>query len=145
MLTPVFQLEQNDIYLIIKIRAPYCKLSDAEVSYGDKEFVFNASPYFLRLFLTGEVIDDETGNCEYDSDKGGKLYKFDIFVIFFNLGEFTICVPKKCRGEFLVLLSYTAPIYFSTIMNPNGTNDNSFERARRAESNELEINKFGRF
>ncbi|KAL7071521.1 hypothetical protein ACQ4LE_009479 [Meloidogyne hapla] len=69
MLTPFFQLQQNDIYLIVKIRAPYCKLSDAEVTYGDREFVFNATPYFLRLFLTGDVIDDETGTCEYDSEK----------------------------------------------------------------------------
>uniref|UniRef100_A0A1I8BS55 Protein SHQ1 homolog n=1 Tax=Meloidogyne hapla TaxID=6305 RepID=A0A1I8BS55_MELHA len=84
MLTPLFQLQQNDIYLIVKIRAPYCKLSDAEVTYGDREFVFNATPYFLRLFLTGYVIDDETGTCEYDSEKG----------------EFSIFVPKKCRGEF---------------------------------------------
>ena len=47
--------------------------------------------------------------------------------------------------QILVLLSYTAPVHFMTIMNPNGTKDNSFERARRAESNEFEINKFGQF
>ena len=44
-----------------------------------------------------------------------------------------------------VLYGYTAPVHFLTIINPNGTNDNSFERARQAESNELEINKFGQF
>ncbi|CAK5091127.1 unnamed protein product [Meloidogyne enterolobii] len=84
MLTPSFQLEQNDIFLFVKIKAPYCKIVDAEVIYGDREFVFNASPYFLRLFLTGDVVDDETGTVEYNSENG----------------EFTICIPKKSKGEF---------------------------------------------
>ena len=44
-----------------------------------------------------------------------------------------------------VLYGCTAPVHFLTIMNPNGTNDNSFERVRQAESNELETNEFGQF
>uniref|UniRef100_A0A915LSA7 Protein SHQ1 homolog n=1 Tax=Meloidogyne javanica TaxID=6303 RepID=A0A915LSA7_MELJA len=84
MLTPCFQLDQNDIFLFVKIKAPYCKIVDAEIIYGEREFVFNATPYFLRLFLTGDVVDDETGTVEYNSEKE----------------EFTICIPKKSKGEF---------------------------------------------
>lgn len=70
MLTPTFHLKQNDTFLTIKIYAPHCKLADAEINYDGNIFLFHASPYFLRLFLTGEVVDDENGKCDYNCDEG---------------------------------------------------------------------------
>lgn len=70
MITPVFWIAQDENFLLINIRAPYCKLRDAELSYEGHTFLFHASPYFLRLFLPAEVIDNETGSCDYDIDKG---------------------------------------------------------------------------
>jgi protein SHQ1 len=100
MLTPIFNLSQDNRFLIIKIRAPNAKLTEAEISYDSNSFLFNANPYFLRLFLTGEVIDDETGTCHFDSDKGiililGTTSK--LAGIYSE--EFTICAPKKNPGE----------------------------------------------
>ena len=48
----------------------------------------------------------------------------------FKLKKFSELENRIIQLKNLVLLSYTAPIHFLTIMNPNGTNDNSFERAR---------------
>ena len=52
---------------------------------------------------------------------------------------------KEVYIVFLALLKSHYSSFFCglTIINPNGTYDSSFERARREEANELEINEFG--
>ena len=42
----------------------------SEVAYEERTFLFTAKPYFLRLFLPDEVIDDGTGTCEYAAEEG---------------------------------------------------------------------------
>ncbi|CAJ0952291.1 unnamed protein product, partial [Mesorhabditis belari] len=83
MLTPIFEIEQEENNLIIKIHARYAKISDTEVEYCDDLFVFSSKPYYLRIHLPKQVLDDETGWAKYDADAG----------------IFTICVPKKIKGE----------------------------------------------
>ncbi|CAK5099063.1 unnamed protein product [Meloidogyne enterolobii] len=122
MLTPFFQLEQNDIFLFVKVLAPYCKIVDAEVIYGDREFVFNASPYFLRLFLTGDVVDDETGTVEYNSEKG----------------EFTICMPKKSKGEFFPRLEMLSELIKPQQQLPTAKSPIEIINSRKTETDEVE-------
>uniref|UniRef100_A0A914XDS5 Protein SHQ1 homolog n=1 Tax=Plectus sambesii TaxID=2011161 RepID=A0A914XDS5_9BILA len=83
MLTPVFEVSQDDQFLLITVRAPFAKITDTEIEYHGNEFLFVSKPYFLRLYLPKEVVDNDTGTAEYDSDKG----------------YFNIKVPKLVPGE----------------------------------------------
>ncbi|GFR70690.1 protein SHQ1 [Elysia marginata] len=72
MLTPRFSLSQDVNFVFINIHAPFIKISDADCYVSDDEFYFYAEPYYLRLHLPGEVIDDENSasQSQYDVDKG---------------------------------------------------------------------------
>lgn len=81
MLTPQFQLTQDDDYLYVEIRAPYTNIRQTEISYEDRTFLFSSKPYFLRLFLPGDVqaMEGESGSavvdsCEDGEDGGGKVH-----------------------------------------------------------------------
>jgi len=84
MLTPQFELNQFDDYLLITIKAPYIKTNDVELYIENNEFKFYVKPYFLRLYFPGEVIEDGREKAEYDV----------------STGIFKIHVPKKTCGEF---------------------------------------------
>jgi len=83
MLTPSFKITQDEEFLTIIISAPYVKASDVEIYIEDFDFKFYAKPYFLRLNLPKQVVEDGRESAKYDVDKG----------------EFTIRVPKMVSGE----------------------------------------------
>lgn len=83
MLTPAFEIIQDKVYLTFIIKAPYAKVSDAEIFIEDDEFRFFSKPYFLRLSLPGCLIEDGRENAKYNSDDG----------------SFTVTVPKATEGE----------------------------------------------
>lgn len=70
MITPRFKLSQNESSVTINIRAPYCNLSEVEVSAEDEVFIFYGSPYYLRLALPGRIIEDDFSKSSYDADSG---------------------------------------------------------------------------
>lgn len=84
MLTPQFDIRQNDQFLIIEIVAPYTKVSETEIFFADAEFRFYSKPYFLRLNLPGEVNENGEESASYDIEKG----------------TFIINVPKLNYGEY---------------------------------------------
>ncbi|GFY42303.1 protein SHQ1 homolog [Trichonephila inaurata madagascariensis] len=69
MLTPPFDLTQNEEFLIISIQVPYAKLSEVEIDYEDYNFMFYCKPYYLRLNLPGKVVSCEKPVFKYDVDK----------------------------------------------------------------------------
>ncbi|XP_067024259.1 protein SHQ1 homolog isoform X2 [Acropora muricata] len=83
MITPVFDLSQDDDFVKLLIRTPYVKFSDVEFYIDGSEFKFYVKPYFLRLNLPGELIEDGRESASYDVDKG----------------TFTVKLPKLNRGE----------------------------------------------
>lgn len=83
MLTPSFDTEQNDDFVIITIRCPYIKISDVEFFIAGTEFKFHCNPYFLRLNLPGEVVEDDRANASYDV----------------NTGNIIVHLPKKNSKE----------------------------------------------
>ncbi|XP_033746162.1 protein SHQ1 homolog [Pecten maximus] len=83
MLTPAFELLQDKTYLTVIVKAPYAKVSDAEIFIEDEEVRFFSKPYFLRLNLPGKLIEDGRESATYNSDNG----------------SFTIKVPKATEGE----------------------------------------------
>uniref|UniRef100_L7M606 Protein SHQ1 homolog n=1 Tax=Rhipicephalus pulchellus TaxID=72859 RepID=L7M606_RHIPC len=70
MLTPAFELRQDDDFLIIEINAPYSKISEAEIYFHEEEFTFYSKPYYLRLHLPGKVVENGHETAKYISDNG---------------------------------------------------------------------------
>ncbi|XP_076039747.1 protein SHQ1 homolog [Oratosquilla oratoria] len=72
MLTPRFTLTQDSETVTINIKAPFARVSDAEVNVDDESFTFYASPYYLRLTLPGKLVDSEQEKhkAHYDADSG---------------------------------------------------------------------------
>lgn len=48
MLTPKFEVQQDEVFVTVKIFAPYAQITDAEVSITEEIFTFYSSPYYLR-------------------------------------------------------------------------------------------------
>ena len=71
MLTPRFELTQDDQHVFLTIIAPYAKVAEAEFHIEKENVCFFSKPYYLRLHLPGCVIDDDERNeAKYDVDKG---------------------------------------------------------------------------
>lgn len=70
MLTPAFELKQDDDFLIIEIKAPYSKISEAEIYFYEEEFKFYSKPYYLRLHLPGKVVENGLETAKYVSENG---------------------------------------------------------------------------
>jgi protein SHQ1 len=70
MLTPVFSLDQNDEFLFIELKCPYIKATEVVIDLQDFEFQFYAKPYFLRLKLPGNCIEDGREKSSYDISSG---------------------------------------------------------------------------
>jgi protein SHQ1 len=84
MITPSFECEQNDVFVIVRVKVPHVKLSAIEYTITDKVFHFYVKPYFLRLTFECELAENGTDSCKYDIDSG---------VMIFNL-------PKRNHGEY---------------------------------------------
>lgn len=69
MLTPTFDLSQNDEFLIISIQLPYAKISEIDIHYEDTDFIFYSKPYYLRLNLPGKVLYSVEPTFHYDVEK----------------------------------------------------------------------------
>ncbi|XP_046581089.1 protein SHQ1 homolog [Haliotis rubra] len=83
MLTPSFELFQDDIFLTIVIKAPFTKVSETEIFIEDSDFKFYSKPYFLRLNLPGNIVEDGRETANYDADAG----------------TFTIRAAKQTAGQ----------------------------------------------
>ncbi|XP_068205701.1 protein SHQ1 homolog [Palaemon carinicauda] len=72
MLTPKFEVQQDDNHLMITIFATYAQVTDTEVNIENETFTFYSSPYYLRLTFSGKLIDSEKEkhNVKYDADRG---------------------------------------------------------------------------
>lgn len=70
MITPRFSLSQDALTLTINIRAPYSNLSELDVNVEENRFIFVCSPYYLRLNLPGNILDNENRKSAFDSDTG---------------------------------------------------------------------------
>lgn len=68
MLTPNFELEQTDDYLIVKIKARFANVNETEIDVNGTQITFYSSPYYLRLHLPGEVEETDSSSGSYDWD-----------------------------------------------------------------------------
>ncbi|KRX62799.1 Protein SHQ1 -like protein [Trichinella sp. T9] len=70
--------------VVVHIRALLAKTSEIEVHVSNDEFLFYASPYFLRLYFTSQLEETDCPPVDYDPANA----------------TFTIKVKKKNPGEF---------------------------------------------
>ena len=63
MLTPRFDLDQDDNFLIVTIYAPFTNISDTEIFMEDLDFRFFSKPYFLRLHLPKPILKKNTNKA----------------------------------------------------------------------------------
>jgi protein SHQ1 len=85
MLTPLFDLQQDDFFVILVIRVPYMKASELDYYIMGNEFKFFARPYYLRLTFPHPLAEDGSEKASYDIQKG----------------ELTIHLPKLHKGTLL--------------------------------------------
>lgn len=83
MLTPNFELDQTDDYLIIKIKARFANVNETEIDVNDTEITFYSPPYYLRLHLPGKVEETDSSSGSYDWDS----YTFTFILNKVNPGE----------------------------------------------------------
>ncbi|KAL0087803.1 SHQ1 protein-domain-containing protein [Phycomyces blakesleeanus] len=83
MITPTFKVEQDDNSITIIINTPYVRAQDVDLHVSGTEFRFFLRPYFLRLYLPANVVEDDDSKAVYDP----------------SLGQFTVKVSKENKGE----------------------------------------------
>ena len=88
MLTPRFNLEQDDKYVIVTIYAPFTNVSETEVFMDAQDFRFFSKPYFLRLHFPGQIEENEEASAVFDAESL----------------SFIVKCPKVCQGEFFTNL-----------------------------------------
>lgn len=107
MLTPNFELDQTDNYLIIKIKARFANVNETEVHVDGTEVTFYSSPYYLRLHLPGEVEETDSSSGSYD----------------WNLYVFTFTLNKVNPGEHFpdlnLINKFLTPKNTSQTINPS--------------------------
>ncbi|CAH0553927.1 unnamed protein product [Brassicogethes aeneus] len=77
MITPRFRLEQSENTCTIKIRAPYTHLRDLDATVEENAFLFVCRPYYLRLTLPGDLIENENAHSSFDSDTGEFTFTYE--------------------------------------------------------------------
>ena len=83
MLTPRFKLDQDEKFLHVTIYAPFTHIDKTEVFMDEDEFRFFSKPYYLRLHLPGEVIENDEASATWDAETS----------------SFIVKCPKKTPGE----------------------------------------------
>ncbi|XP_062567775.1 protein SHQ1 homolog, partial [Saccostrea cucullata] len=133
MLTPDFQLKQDADTLTIIIKAPHARVTDTEIFIEGDEFRFHSKPYFLRLSLPGNILENGHEKASYDSDKG----------------VFTIEVPKETPGETFEGLDMITSLLTPKTQKNNkplievfGNGDNEEDRSQPDEEKEEDFDWF---
>ncbi|OQR66370.1 hypothetical protein BIW11_04991 [Tropilaelaps mercedesae] len=83
MLTPAFEIRQDSRTVFLTIKAPYTNIKDCDIYVFENEVKFYSKPYFLRLNLPGNVVENGNATAKYDADSG----------------TFELVLPKEVPGE----------------------------------------------
>ncbi len=66
MIVPRFRIVQTDEHLIIIVKVPYVKISNAEVYVEKFKFTFFLKPYLLNLNFKSELREEDPSSAVYD-------------------------------------------------------------------------------
>ncbi|KAG8998689.1 hypothetical protein FRB94_004655 [Tulasnella sp. JGI-2019a] len=70
MLTPKFSCSQTGLSVIISLYVPSIRASEVEIHVEGSLFSIHINPYFLRLHLPGNVLEDDESSAKYDPGSG---------------------------------------------------------------------------
>ena len=83
--TPKFQLEQDEEFIVVSVHVPYVRIGDLEYNIDGSVLSFYVKPYLLRLNFPHELQDDDRARAVYDpNDRNGTI---------------KIHLPKKTKGQ----------------------------------------------
>ena len=102
MITPSFAVRQDDDHVYLDLRVPHVRIGSAEFVIDGDEVHFFCAPYFLRLTLPGQVLDNEAAVARYDADDGTLAVTLPKAVpgeTFPNLDMLTTLLQPKQRRE----------------------------------------------
>lgn len=96
MLTPSFTVTQDDEFIFISVKVSHIRFSAKaiEMVANSDVFVFSLPPYYLRLRLPYNIVDDERSHSAFDSQSGCVNIK----------------IPKAIRGQHFPDLDLTAKL-----------------------------------
>ena len=117
MLTPRFSLSQDDKFLHVTIYAPFTHIDKTEVFMDEDEFRFYSKPYYLRLHLPGQVVENEEAAATWDAEST----------------SFIVKCPKKVEGE-----HFTGLDMLTDLLTPKGEKELKQKIEVLEESNNLE-------
>ncbi|EOD36940.1 hypothetical protein EMIHUDRAFT_42339, partial [Emiliania huxleyi CCMP1516] len=70
MLTPRFDLSQDEEFVHVRLRVPHIRMDDGEFYIDGHEFKFHLKPYFLRLTFRARLCEDGREHASYDAVAG---------------------------------------------------------------------------
>lgn len=70
MITPVFEITQEENFIILRLRVPHLKVSSFDFYIEEDTFKFSGKPYFLRLIFPSPLIEDGSETASYNIDTG---------------------------------------------------------------------------
>ncbi|KAK9458941.1 SHQ1 protein-domain-containing protein [Lipomyces oligophaga] len=76
MITPQFSVKQDDEYVYIDIKIVHLKAQNAELQAEGDVFRFSLPPYYLRLHLPGNIVDDDRATASLDVGKSHLAVRF---------------------------------------------------------------------
>ena len=105
MITPLFKIEQDENYIIIKAQVKYIKISEFDYFIEDNNFRFTLKPYHLNIYLSDKLkSESENNSFKYDLENQlltCKLEKLEPGKNFINLNLLSTLLenPKKNSNQ----------------------------------------------
>ena len=137
MITPLFKIEQDENYIIIKAQVKYIKISEFDYFIEDNNFRFTLKPYHLNIYLSDKLkSESENNSFKYDLENQlltCKLEKLEPGKNFTNLNLLSTLLenPKKNSNQITKIEEINSNL-----------NNNLEEKCKIPISNLKELNEF---
>ena len=137
MITPLFKIEQDENYIIIKAQVKYIKISEFDYFIEDNNFRFTLKPYHLNIYLSDKLkSESENNSFQYDLENQlltCKLEKLEPGKNFTNLSLLSTLLenPKKNSNHITKIEEINSNL-----------NNNLEEKCKIPISNYKELNEF---
>ncbi|QSL66468.1 hypothetical protein MERGE_000848 [Pneumocystis wakefieldiae] len=128
MITPTFSVEQDTDFIYINIHAVFIRTQNVEIYVEENLFIFSATPYYLRLHLPGNIVEDKFSKMSYDISSETvkiKLSKETPGMVFHDLDLISTLLSKSkiSRDK-----KATAPVI--EIINEKNTSENTHNNSQ---------------
>ena len=137
MITPLFKIDQDENYIIIKAQVKYIKISEFDYFIEDNNFRFTLKPYHLNIYLSDKLkSESENNSFKYDLENQlltCKLEKLEPGKNFINLNLLSTLLenPKKNSNQITKIEEINSNL-----------NNNLEEKCKIPISNLKELNEF---